>query len=185
MRLSLSQVSRKKKKPTNQTITLAVQHPASVLVGEFAKPLGMQSLYHWNTPHLTAAERKRQQQTVLLHPSLHLGRVLIYICEHTRVQMFAHACVPTSHSWRTPKISPDIFVCTDTGSPLWIIPPTPTPPPFCFSLMLYSFYSEQASLFLSSEEVQGIMSKASGLIKEPSAIPTPHPHSSSHGLGWI
>lgn len=41
--------------------------------------------------------------------------------------------------------------------------------------MLYSFYSEQASLFLSSEEVQGIMSKASGLIKQPGAISPPPP----------
>lgn len=41
--------------------------------------------------------------------------------------------------------------------------------------MLHSFYSEQASLFLSSEEVQGIMSKASGLIEQPGAISPPQP----------
>lgn len=89
--------------------------------------------------------------------------------------MFARACAPTFHSSHTPKkIWPYFFVVVvqiqahhSKYSALH--------PLFCFSLMLYSFYSEQASLFLSSEEVQGIMSKASGLIKQPGAIPPPPP----------
>lgn len=53
--------------------------------------------------------------SVLLHPSPHLGRAIIYITTQIHVQMFAH---PFHISHTLKKFLPCIFVWSDTGSPL-------------------------------------------------------------------
>lgn len=131
------------------------------------------SLKHtaWLLPHLTASKGKKEQSRVLIHLSLYFGSLIIYLSIHVHVQMFAHVCVCIlQHSQTSKKFLPYIVVCSDATlnnfSPC---------SPFCLSWMFYSFYSEQASLFMSSEIVQGIISKASGFIKQLGAIPPPPP----------